>query len=87
MSLKTKVNVVSFYNYQLSTVRLNVESGQVEKKCIWPESALKFRSGQVRFMYELTLSTICVSTHTQVRLAIMGKVRARAQKCESLLIY
>ncbi len=38
-------------------------------------------------MYRLTLSTICVSTHTQVRLAIMSKVRARAQKCESLLIY
>jgi len=38
-------------------------------------------------MYRLTLSTICAGTRMQVRLAIMGKVRARAQKCGSLLIY
>ncbi len=44
-------------------------------------------SGQVEFIYELTLSTICADTHTQMRLAIMGKVRAKAQKCKSLLIY
>ncbi len=38
-------------------------------------------------MYKLTLSITCADTHTQVRLAIMSKVRAKAQKCESLLIY
>jgi len=48
---------------------------------------LEFRLGQVRFMHRLTLSTTCADTCTQVRLAIMSKVRARAQKCESLLIY
>ncbi len=71
----------------LYLTRLSVESGQVRKKCTWPEPALEFRSDQVRFVYKLTLFTICMSICTQVRLAIMSKVRARAQKCESLLIY
>ncbi len=69
------------------TFRLSVESGQVKKKCIWSESALKSESNQIEFMYRLTLSTICADTHMQVKLAIMSKVRAKAQKCESLLIY
>jgi len=60
---------------------------QVEKKCTQPEPVLRSGSGQVRFMHRSTLSTTCVGTHMQVRLAIMGKVRARAQKCGSLLIY
>jgi len=38
-------------------------------------------------MHRPTLPTTCTGTCTQVKLAIMGKVRARAQKCESLLIY
>jgi len=38
-------------------------------------------------MYRSTLPTTCAGTCTRVGLAIMGKVRARAQKCESLLIY
>jgi len=67
--------------------RLSVESSQVEKKCTQLESTLEFRSGQIEFIYRLTLSTICAGIHTQVRLVIMSKVRAKAQKCESLLIY
>jgi len=38
-------------------------------------------------MHRSTLSTICADICMQVKLAIMGKVRARAQKCRSIINY
>jgi len=68
-------------------LRLSVGLGQVGKKCTQPEPALGSRSDWVGFMHGSTLPTTRAGTHTRVELAIMGKVRARAQKCGSLLIY
>ncbi len=68
-------------------VRLGVGSGWVGKKCTRPEPALGSGSGRVGFVHGPTLPTTRAGTRTRVGLAIMGKVRARAQKCGSLLIY
>ena len=71
----------------IETIRLSIELSQVRKKCTQPEPALEFRSSQVEFVHRLILLISVQIKLKNFKLVIMGKVRARAQKCESLLIY
>ncbi len=67
--------------------RLSIKLSQVEKKCTWPKLTLGFRSGQIKFVHELILLISAQIKSENSKLVIMSKVRAKAQKCESLLIY
>ena len=67
--------------------KLSIKLSQVEKKCIWSKLTLGFRSGQIKFVHELILLISAQIKSENFKLVIMSKVRAKAQKCESLLIY
>ena len=67
--------------------KLSIKLSQVEKKCTGTKLTLGLRSGLIKFVNELILLISAQIKSENFKLVIMSKVRAKAQKCESLLIY